>query len=581
MTMLKGEKDQNKNDIAALNHQDQSMRFKEQTLNAHDSSSGDDLAGALTSMLEKQKEQNMQTFRSLTVEQKQHERIDKDIAVSRQKLHEHAVFLERLQMCLNEGPANRRLEDEQTAAQKAKASYLLQAKALENESRELKEKEMELSSHEEMSAHKDAALRRAMLEEQEKLSLLEQKEVTANGQHSELEHAETEIQQRIQNLEQRENAIVSKHKELHGLISGVKEQQFRFAEVRESHRETLASHAAATCETQSTCKACAQTTGCGWCSENEKCLVHNVNAKSDGLTSGQCNLKTWMSRITDRVSALNFNVFGMDTTDSEQRSNAIFNVIIAANYPDFVAFQEVSEWYFDRLMGQTFVQNYYHVSTFNKPAKTPGGLLIMSRFNITKTNFIQMATSSDVSVDSRPKLLYIETEVNGRTITIATTQLTWRTSAAASESRATALDFFADVTSSVENLIFMGDFNFDDGSQPETGKIPIHWIDLWPRLHPKGSGKLPRGPNTFGYTWDPNNNWYAHFADANSRPSRVDRTFIRSSYLLPQSTWLVGCPHPDYLCQSKSPKKPKVSKQMFPSSHFGLLSHFSVFTPHC
>jgi hypothetical protein len=176
-------------------------------------------------------------------------------------------------------------------------------------------------------------------------------------------------------------------------------------------------------------------------------------------------------------------------------------------------------------------------------------------------------------------VLIVDTQIANRKVTIGTASFSWSSAA----SRVRALTFIDDITKSEENFIMMGDFNFDDGAQPETDSIPVHWMDLWTKIHPAGQS-IPRGPNQAGHTWDPANNWYAYNTDPASQPSRIDRIFLRSPYFQPTDIWLVGCANPDYLCQStpdNGPKAKKTPKQLNPSNHFGLLATFSIFTPFC
>jgi len=402
---------------------------------------------------------------------------------------------------------------------------------------------------------------------------------------------------RVKNLNKREEDLASREHDVTKTIEDVRGQQSRFAEVRERERERMAKDVGEVCGSLTACSQCASNAKCGWCASSAdglqgSCLSHNVNALSDGLTSGQCTIKNWYSKVSDRMTSLNLNVFGGDYADKEQRASALFNTIISAKYPDFVAFQEVSEWFMVLLKDQAWFKNYYHYTEYNTPAP-PGGLLIMSRFPINGTTYHEAYTPTYTAADQRPRLLLADVELNGKTITIGTTTLDWRDAA----SRVKGLKFIGGLTSKIENFLFMGDFNFDDGAQPETEHIPTSWIDLWPRVHNVTGGaadmKVTRGPNRFGFTWDPRTNWYARYSDVNSRPSRIDRVFVRSTVMLPREINLVGCPGPDYLCQDPPPNPAAeqipfqkrlnqvAGNVVYPSSHYGLLASYSIFLPHC
>lgn len=557
-------------------------------------SNGDDLAASLSSMLEMEKKHNKDTFQSLFLEQKRHDKINAQVAAQRQKVHERAVFLERLNMCLHEGPSNKKLEEEQRAVELEKNSYIQKEKLAAEERKNLEKKEASLLAKEELVSRMDAKVKMQINQEKQQRSRLEQGAMKVKVQLTDVQRKEMDMAARANLLKAREAEIERKESELRNLIASVKEQQMRFQEVTVSTNSTLPGEVIP-CSSYADCAGCSASGQCGWCQDfgsptsTGRCYDHNVNAKADGLTSGECPIGNWYSRVSDRVSALQFNAFGADATQGEERTDAIFNLIAAAKYPDFISIQEVSGWFLEKLKKQKFITNYYHMSEY-KGINAPGGLLILSRFNVIKTFYVDLMSPTDPAIDARPKLLFIQVKIVDKIITIANTQLDWRSS----DSRAAAVDLMAKITTHMENLLFLGDFNFDDGSLPETSKIPPTWIDMWTKLHPAGK-PLTRGPNQEGFTWDPQTNWYAHYSDTNSRPSRIDRIFVRSPFLLPRTVWLVGCPGPDFLCTEKNDVdevKPAmipfqrrlnqvVSKMFYPSPHYGLLAHFSMFTPHC
>jgi len=121
-------------------------------------------------------------------------------------------------------------------------------------------------------------------------------------------------------------------------------------------------------------------------------------------------------------------------------------------------------------------------------------------------------------------------------LTVATTNLDWRSA----DSRTDGLDFVFAILSPYNDVLLTGDFNFDHGALPETSHIPENWLDVWPALN----------PDNLGHTWDPDTNRYARASDPTSRPSRIDRVFVKSVHWLPRYIKLVGCSSTDLLCSA-------------------------------
>jgi len=548
-------------------------------------------------MLEKEKQQNRETFKSLFIEQKQHQVVESELAKTRKALHDRAVFLERLQSCITEGPANDKLAAEQKRLEEERAALEHEREELKKAQQEFAKNQASLLSREDYAHRQQETIEKAMKNEEKTRAFLEQRAKRVKEHAAKLRKAETDLAERLERLNKREEDLARRERELASTIQDVRGQQARFAEIREQQRQALAKDEGEMCAQLTGCSACVANPRCGWCAATADglqgtCLTHNVNAVADGLTSGQCTIQNWYSKVSDRLTALNLNVFGGDLADKEQRAAALFNVIISAKYPDFVALQEVAPWFVNLLKDQAWFKNYYHATEFNGPVP-PGGLMILSRFPINGTAYYESYTPQMHAEDQRPKLLLATINLSGKEITVGTTTLDWRNS----ESRVTALKFIDGITRNIDNFVFMGDFNFDDGAQPETANVPTSWMDLWPHVHNVTAGapdnKITRGPNRYGFTWDPRSNWYARYSDVNSRPSRIDRIFLRSTIMMPREIHLVGCPGPDYLCQDPPPN-PNVEKipfqrrlnqvegnVVYPSSHYGLLASFSMFIPHC
>jgi len=152
------------------------------------------------------------------------------------------------------------------------------------------------------------------------------------------------------------------------------------------------------------------------------------------------------------------------------------------------------------------------------------------------------------------------------------------------KNRIEGLDLLCGVLSNYHDVLLMGDFNFDDHALAESQHLCSNFVDLWPALNPQEPG----------YTWDPPTNAYAHFLDSISRPSRIDRMFLKSTHFLPRSMDLVGCSGWHVKCTDHENNKPvspsllqlgadgeELAHEHFPSSHYALMAHASLFSPHC
>ncbi len=554
------------------------------------------------SMLAEELQKHQANVKALFLEVKQHEAVESELAKEQAKIRERAVFLERLEGCISQGPANAALINREKELSAKEADLNKQMSEIQRLRQEAALKEASFIARQENLHRASTSLESQAEQEARARKELAAKASALKAKANDVRAAEKDIMVRSQHLANREDDLKKRESEIAARLTEVEGQFSRFAEVRTEQKQLFFTSATEACASHDDCSTCARDPKCGWCSSADgksgTCMTHDVNAASDGLTSGQCPMKNWFSKVSDRVTALNLNVFGADEADSEQRAAALFNVIISAKYPDFVALQEVSEWFLKALNEQKWFREYYHMTTF-KPtpisgnSAAPGGLAILSRFAIVDATYTDMQRPSFSAVDERPRLLLAEFDFNGKRVTVGNAMLDWRSSA----TRAEGLHFLDGLTKKADNLILLGDFNFDEGAEPETSNTPAAWTDLWALLHKDEKPEsVTRGPNRFGYTWDPASNWYARYSDSTSQPTRIDRIFFRSTIMKPREIVLVGCPGPDYLCEAP-PKRGDEETRMisfqpasadavagnlvYPSSHYGLLATFSTFVPYC
>eukprot|EP01006_Ploeotia_vitrea_P034883 TRINITY_DN65816_c5_g4_i1.p1 TRINITY_DN65816_c5_g4~~TRINITY_DN65816_c5_g4_i1.p1 ORF type:complete len:724 (-),score=456.41 TRINITY_DN65816_c5_g4_i1:241-2373(-) len=294
------------------------------------------------------------------------------------------------------------------------------------------------------------------------------------------------------------------------------------------------------CSQHKTCSACMADPRCGKCGgKGSKCQ----RGDRAGPASGTCD--AW--NFGGPPSGLRFfslNIFGKDTVNATERAKVIFKLIQEAE-ADFVALQEVEDWFIEALATQEWAR-HYHSSDFGS-GHAPGGLLILSKIPLGSVAYYEKTQPGQVEVDQRGRLLAVRPKIGGQNLIVASTTLDWRSA----ESRVDGLEFVTSVLNVTEDAVLMGDLNFDAFAQPESSALPLAYKDLWQVLRPTQPG----------YTWDPTTNHYASTADPQSRPSRIDRILVNSKHWKPRKIDVIG------------------SNEVSP--HYGVLAEASLFGAYC
>jgi endonuclease/exonuclease/phosphatase family metal-dependent hydrolase len=232
-----------------------------------------------------------------------------------------------------------------------------------------------------------------------------------------------------------------------------------------------------------------------------------------------------------------FNVLA-DPVRLEERLPAISR-LLEESKADVIALQEADDWLLAALEKQEWFQRDYHGTRTNGRLDAPGGQLILSRFPIDRWEFFDLPGAQGRTV------VVAEVRVNGEKLTIANTHL--ESPLEAGEMRARQLQEISKRIGDGD-AILLGDFNFADGSQPESRRLPEGFIDVWTALRPKD----------LGYTWHVERN---HAAKVGSFPEessgRIDRILVRSRPWKAKAVWLFG-------------DQPIANANRFPSDHFGV-----------
>jgi len=272
-----------------------------------------------------------------------------------------------------------------------------------------------------------------------------------------------------------------------------------------------------TCEQHKNCYECMSDPECGLCAATGACQKGGLT----GPETGSCS--SWLFSAPMRIFSI--NVYGKDLNNVTARANNIFAMVEEAN-ADFVCFQEVEDWFLEAMSQQPWAKSY-HASDFGS-GHAPGGLLCLSKVPLAHVAYYEKTQPGQVEVDQRGRLLLIKPKLAEQNLVIASTTLDWRSP----ENRADSLDYVFSVLNNTNNVVLMGDFNFDFGAQPESSRIPDKFKDVWLKLR----------PDRPGFTWDPIHNAYARASDPRSRPSRIDRMFVSSDYVSFNKISKVGSP---------------------------------------
>lgn len=393
-----------------------------------------------------------------------------------------------------------------------------------------------------------------------KLSFIAEKEQAVNAVRAELQgemHALLEKQSHVTENDKLALKIAAKH-EMKRLTSADAELSDVTPEpldlmmiesksaARNQSADVFRSDELDRCGQYSDCSSCGSDGGCAWCSSTRACLRLDVNANfrkgfgtADGLTSGQCPADSWNTAVSSRLTLLSLNVFASDHANSTKRFAATVQLFKKTG-ADVIALQEVEKWFVHALQAHSWVKANYHFSDFG-PGQAPGGLYILSRYPISSLSYYEEIQPGQVSVTERGRVLVATLGVRQHALTVATTNLDWR----AAETRAKNLDYVFHILKQYPHVFLLGDFNFDDGSKPESEHIPKNFLDVWSTLQSENPG----------FTWDPRHNWYAAASDPHSRSSRIDRILVKSNQWMPRSIHLVGCSVGDPLCAARNLNK--------------------------
>ena len=206
-----------------------------------------------------------------------------------------------------------------------------------------------------------------------------------------------------------------------------------------------------------------------------------------------------------------------------QRTNELLTWL-ARQDADIIALQEVTPSFVRALNAQSWRSAYNRVDTLTDTQlsesyyiQEPAGVLILSKFPLVRTASVPLASSRLAR-----RMLLATVQVGNLALRLANIHLDSFPQDGAVRARQLRQAFKALVPD--EHALLIGDFNFANDAQPETGALRSEYVDPWLLLH----------RNDPGHTYSVTENTLARanaFADEPSR--RLDRILIRSSSWAP------------------------------------------------
>ncbi len=220
---------------------------------------------------------------------------------------------------------------------------------------------------------------------------------------------------------------------------------------------------------------------------------------------------------------------------------------LEAMKPDIIGFQEVfnSAWA-DEIQKRTG----YPSMVF---PEEPGGLLILSRFPVLRSECLTLKTRSPLEIYFR-YVLFAELKTEKGPLAVFNTHWSWQlTDSPVRQKQAEEFLEFARAKAGDGESVAMGDFNCTVWT-PEIRKLKeAGWVDIFGEIHPQ----VP------GFTWD-NANQYAFGAKHAMPDRRIDYIHTRNS------SQILGRPEAAKVVYSR----PDAAGR-FASDHYGVLVTFT------
>ncbi len=243
-----------------------------------------------------------------------------------------------------------------------------------------------------------------------------------------------------------------------------------------------------------------------------------------------------------RLRVATYNVW-FDPFEARKRCFALLE-LLAAEAPDVIALQEVTQPFLDALLREPWVRQSYGVSCDHLD-------LLQRRYDVVMLSRLPATFVADEFTTTMGRRLHrLTIKTSAGDLTIAGCHLESMREMA--HVRLTQIDEALPIFERTEHAIWMGDFNAA-ADTAECARIRSAFRDAWCALH----GAAP------GYTRDTSTNkMLARVKD--DRHQRIDRIFVKGPAITPVAMRLLGT----------APLSGE-SDDVFPSDHYGLAADFS------
>ena len=238
----------------------------------------------------------------------------------------------------------------------------------------------------------------------------------------------------------------------------------------------------------------------------------------------------------DRLSLATYNIW-FNVLFARQRYEAIA-AILAAEAPDVMVFQEVTEPALTVLLAQPWIRAHYSSAAVCGGRLGHYGMLLLSRIPVDRVSYTRLPSNL-----SRGYLTARYT-IGGRSFTVVGLHLESGKAAAALRER--QLRLVVDSVRGHADVAIMGDFNLRDA---ENAILPADFTDVWPTLR----------PDEPGFTEDTTINHMRYDMKHKHRHVRFDRVLLKADTWTAHSVRLLG----------REPVEPELPR-IFPSDHFGV-----------
>lgn len=246
-----------------------------------------------------------------------------------------------------------------------------------------------------------------------------------------------------------------------------------------------------------------------------------------------------------KLSISTFNVW-FDPFFSDRRYQAIAD-LLAADPPDVMVFQEVTDVAHENFLAQRWIRKHYLSASVIGAGVGTYGMLLLSRVPVSAVRYTGLPS------DARRGFLRAELLVNNARTVVCSVHLDSGKRSAPLRERQLGRIFRA--LDADSDAVVLGDFNMRDR---ENHLIERPFRDVWPTLR----------PGEDGYTEDTSINDMRYDNTGKNRHVRFDRVLLKGQQWRPESITLLGT-------EPISPEHPRV----FPSDHFGVRCVLSARPP--